>query len=487
MRLLALEWNDDEARLVVAESRGEGVTIEQAFAVSLKPRQPDAEQAEVNVGERIAAALAARAVGRIDALVAVSRSDVEMRQFSLPPAPDEELPELVRFQAMREFGALEDDWPLDFVPLDGLPDQPRKVLAAAVDPQLVERMRQTCQTAGVKPRRMILRPGAAASLLCRHRDTDDGKVRLLVDVLADEADLTVIVDRKAVFVRTARLSGDPLEVAEHARVLLAEIRRTMVAAQNQLGGRRIDSISVCGSGPRNTALAARIEKELLTPTSSFDPLSGLTLGRELRSAPPDRPDRFAPLLGMVLDELDRTPHAIDFLNPRRPPRPVSQRKKYATAGLAVAFVVALLMLWDHLEKRALEREIQDLTAQSASWDEPIKRATKLGDAADEIGGWTDAEVAWLVELRRLSDKFPPAKQAMLTQLLMGPSSHGGEMRGEMRLEGLSQSAADIDAMEKALRDSYHGVEGKGRSQDDSRKFYSWRFDSSLFISREDRR
>ena len=49
----------------------------------------------------------------------------------MPPAPDNELPDLIRFQAMREFGAMQSDWPLDFIPLDSDPEQPRSVLAAA--------------------------------------------------------------------------------------------------------------------------------------------------------------------------------------------------------------------------------------------------------------------------------------------------------------------------------------------------------------------
>ena len=41
-----------------------------------------------------------------------------------------------------------------------------------------------------------------------------GQVRLLVDLSADEADLTVIVDQKVVFLRRARLHGDPLTSAD---------------------------------------------------------------------------------------------------------------------------------------------------------------------------------------------------------------------------------------------------------------------------------
>ncbi|GAF96051.1 unnamed protein product, partial [marine sediment metagenome] len=208
-QLLALEWNGSEARVVVAASRGEKVVIEQAFSATLRSepsgKEPSGEEAaEVDVGGRIAAALAARGVGRIDTLVAVGRSSIELRQLSLPPAPEEELPDLVSFQAIREFNELDENWLLDFVPIDEPTDGPRNVLAAAIGPELVAQIERTCQTAGLKPRRLILRPCAAASLLGRQASTGPARPRLLVDLLSDEVDLTVMIDRRVIFVRTAR-------------------------------------------------------------------------------------------------------------------------------------------------------------------------------------------------------------------------------------------------------------------------------------------
>ncbi|HYW81112.1 MAG TPA: hypothetical protein VE890_16135, partial [Thermoguttaceae bacterium] len=159
-QFLALEWNSDEARLVVASSRGGQVHVDHAFSVAFDPRPSGEEAAEVDIGGRIAAALAARGLGRIDTLVAVGRTSIELRQLSLPPAPDDELPDMVRFQAMREFNELNDSWLLDFVPTDDPEDGPRSVLAAAVGPGLVAQIQKTCTAADLKAERMILRPCA---------------------------------------------------------------------------------------------------------------------------------------------------------------------------------------------------------------------------------------------------------------------------------------------------------------------------------------
>ena len=70
--------------------------------------------------------------------------------------------------------------------------------------------------------------------------------RLMVDLLADEADLTVLVNEQVALMRTVRLSAADDDA--QAKALLGEIRRTIAAAQNQLGGRRIEKVILCGRG-----------------------------------------------------------------------------------------------------------------------------------------------------------------------------------------------------------------------------------------------
>jgi Tfp pilus assembly PilM family ATPase len=477
-QFLALEWDGSEARLAVASSRGETGVIEQAFSVSLRSRQPGEEQTDVDVGSRIAAALAARGIGRIDTLVAVGRANIELRQLSLPPAPDEELPEMVRFQAMREFNELDEDWLLDFVPIDEGGEGPRNVLAAAIAPDLVAQIQKTCETAGLAPRRLVLRPCAAASLLGRSQSAGPATLRLLVDLLADEADLTVMIDRRVVFLRTTRVGGDPLASPEHGQALLGEIRRTMAAAQNQLGGRRVESIVLCGRGEQHAALAATVAKELATPTEWFDPFEGLTLGRELKRGLPDHPGRFAPLLGMLLAELEGTGHAIDFLHPRRPPPPPSRRNKYVLAGVAVALLVLSVPAYLYYVRTSLAGEISRLEGEKKLLDAAIAKGNKTKTTLAEIDKWRGGDIVWLDELRHLCEDFPSAEEAMLTELTLRPRTRGGEML----MEGLARDSTSIDLMEKDLREGSRRLVGKDTGEAPSPGHYKWRFSSSVLIT-----
>jgi Tfp pilus assembly PilM family ATPase/Tfp pilus assembly protein PilN len=480
-RLLALEWNTTEARMVVAMARGGQFLVEQAFSFAFTPAEGAGAESESAIGRQIATALESRGIRRVETLVAVGRTNIELRQLTLPPAPDEELPDMVRMQALREFNALEEDWPLDFILTERAADQPVKVLAAAIDPDLVKQILETCQTANIKPKRLVLRPCAAASLLHRAQPKRSTQLRLLVDLLDDEADLTVVLDGQVTFLRTVRLPGDPLAEPESAQALLTEIRRTMAAAQNVLGGRAVESIVLCGTGPAQAALASSMCDALPVPTETFDPFAAWQLAPHLRAAFPERPGRFAPLLGMLLDEAQRRPHAIDFLHPRRRPPPPNRRKQYVMVGLAVALLVALVFVLQAWAKSRLEDEIETLAQESKILDEKVAKAEKINQQVAEISKWTSGKIVWLDELRQLCVDFPPAEDAMLTQLGMAVSGGRG---GELKLEGLAKTAASIDALEQGLRDKAHHVEGKGRSLDNSQKIYSWRFVSSLFVDAE---
>jgi len=483
-RLLALEWNSGEARVVAAASRGGRAVIEHAFSVDLAAPEEAGQEQAAGPGEQLAEAMRQHGIARGEALVAIGRTNIELRQMTLPPAPDEELPDLVRMQAMREFGALEEDWLLDFIPSASQPDQPRSVLAAAIDPESVSQIHETCQAAGLKAHRLVLRPCGAASLLCRFQADRAAQLRLLVDLLADEADLTAVVDGKVTFLRTARLPGDPLAATDAAAMLLGEIRRTMAAVQNQLGGRAVESIVLCGTGDMQAALARAIEQATAVPTELFDPFAGLEIGGELRRDFPDRPWRFAPLLGILLDELDETPQAIDFLHPRRRPAPPDRRKQYLAAGVAAAVLVLGYLGYNWWQAGQLRSQIAELAQRSRLLEQPAVQADKTAQVAAELNKWADDEVIWLDEIRELCEDLPPAQDIMLLQLTLGGTgAHGGEIK----LEGVARSPESIDKLEAGLRDAAHRVEGKGRSLDTQHKNYPWRFTSLIYVEPDQRR
>lgn len=481
-RYLALEWNDDEARLMLATAKGDRAVVEQAFVVPIRREEGGADGGPAALGQQIAAALQERGIGRVETLITLGRANIELRQLALPPAPDEELPDMVRMQAMRDFHSLEDDWLLDFIPIEERPDQPRVVLAAAVDPGLIAQINMVCEVAGLKAHRVVLRPCATASLLNRQQPERSDQVRLLLDFNDDEVDLIVVAERKAIFLRTARLSGDPLRDAEAAQSLTGEIRRTMAAVQNQPGGRPIESIVVSGAGTAEESLRRSIQSALELPVELYDPFAVAELRGEVRRTLPESSARFAPLLGMLTDEITQTRHAIDFLNPRRRPLPPNRRRQYIIAAATAGALVAAWFIWSWWERGSLQNEIGDLTQQIKMLEGAVDRATRIEQVAGEVGKWAATNVIWLDELHGLCREFPPAQDAMLTQLMAESTTARGS---RIELQGLVRSAGALDDLEQRLRTGTHQVEGEGRTLDSSKKGYAYRFKSTVLLERSD--
>ncbi|MFO0871593.1 MAG: hypothetical protein U0935_21935 [Pirellulales bacterium] len=480
-RLLALEWDAREARVVVARRRGREAVIEQAFAESWRQDGAPAEgetpaATATRLGARLAEMLAEHGVRRIDTLVAVGRANIELRLLSLPPVPPEELPDIVRFQALKQFSSVGDNWPLDFVPVDSQPGGAINVLAAAISPDLVQQIRRTCAGAEVDPKRLVLRPYAAASLWQHHGGA--AGCLLMIDLLAEEVDLTVLVDGHVGFIRTVRLPhGDDAE--EQARWLSGEAKRTIAAAANQLGGRRAERVVMCGDNDDHAQLRKAFEPLLNLPVELFDPFDGLILEKGVAQSRPTHRGRYAPLLGMVVEEAAGIQSGVDFLNPRKAPAPPDRRRLYSLAG-AVAAAVALLLVYLVWNAGAeYDDEVLGLRKEMAAVDEELKKLERPVRETQAIDEFVASDVTWLDELYRVSDRFLPPEQAIVSQLSALTQQSGG---GQLILEGHVRQSDEIDDLEARLRDVTHRVSGAGGQFDPRQSQYPWQFKESIVVA-----
>jgi len=467
-RLLALEWDAREARLAVGRTAGKGVVVEAAFAVELGGSSDDSDD---SIGKRLAGALAENGVGNCDALVAVPRGKTELRVLQTPPVPDDELPELVRFQALQQFSSLGEDWPLDFVRLDSDDEQQIRILAAALSPDMVRQIRDSCTACQTPAKNLVLRPFATASLF--KRSGDDGRCRLLVELLSEEVDLTVLVDSQVVFLRSVRLSAENM-----ASALVGEIRRTIAAAQNQLGEHRIQAVTLVGNKDEDAELSARLADGLDLEVQLFDPFAKTELGSPLRDAPPTHPGRFAALLGMLHDEAEGLRHGIDFLNPRRKPEPPDPRRRYALVGTAVAAVALSLiaMLWWYFS--SYNKDIAKLRAECKELEPAVEEANKLHGEIEEIEKFVASDINWLDELCELSEDLPPAEEMIVDRWTFTARARGG---GQIILEGGVRDHSVIQSIETKLRDPRHDVHG-GTQFDRRQQDYPTGFKTAIDVS-----
>ena len=301
-RILAIDWDRLEARALLLQAGPTGTSVMRAWIVPLE-QVDHASPTGSHLGKQLAAALAGEPLGKVTTLVGVGRDQVQMKLLSLPPAPAEELPELVRFQAEREFTSLGEDSALDFIPLAGDATTPHQVLAAALAGSSLGEVNNVCQALGSELTRVTLRACGAASFVARSSIVGANEISLVANRFEDEADLTVLSGDKIVFVRTVRLA-DPSNEAARDKALASEIRRTLAAVRQQLGDQQVGKVVLCGTAD-DSAEAASLATDLGLPVAVFDVAAHAPTGLARAGVPSESAGRLAAVLGMALGEADR--------------------------------------------------------------------------------------------------------------------------------------------------------------------------------------
>ncbi|MDP6444738.1 MAG: hypothetical protein QF805_13170, partial [Pirellulaceae bacterium] len=478
-KLVALEWDTREVRVAIGSTRGRNISVEETYAVPLSAAvdgdgdgDGDGEAADEapDFDAQLQSAISKIGAGRADALIALNRSSVELRQFKVPVCPDAELPDLVRFQATRQFSNVGENCPIDFVTLnreeDGI-----QVLAAALAPQLLAEIRSWCGAAELQVKHVVLRSFATASLM--QRGGNKASCQLVVDMLSDEVDLTVLVDGRASFARTVRRPATN-DLKAQATALLGEVRRTIPAAQNQLGGQRVEQITLCGDDSDMGHLKEALEESLELPVNYFDPFGVVEAANR-----PENPGRYSALLGLLVDAAAEQRHGLDFLNPTQAPKPKSNKRPVLLGLAVVAAIVAAgsFALWSTFDTR--KKELASVQEEFRLHTKRAERAKQ--DAADlkEIEEFIKADVHWLDELRNFSKKLPSADDAMVTSLVLAPELDGG---GHMVVQGLVSDAPKIGELERNLTDDKHEIVPQVADQDDLQfGKYRWRVTTTVNV------
>ena len=91
--LLAIDWDGDEVRFVLASAAGPRLKIRSWGSEAIAAA--DDEENGTDIGRALHSVMANKRSARSGVLVALSRADVELLDMTLPPAKDAELPEMV--------------------------------------------------------------------------------------------------------------------------------------------------------------------------------------------------------------------------------------------------------------------------------------------------------------------------------------------------------------------------------------------------------
>ncbi|MCA9135398.1 MAG: hypothetical protein KDB00_01530 [Planctomycetales bacterium] len=459
---IALDYDSSELRIVVANCSGTRVQVTDAKVI------PIADNGSVS--EKLRAYITSENLQKTETLVAIGRGKAELRELQLPPVPDEELPDMVRFQAIRSFASASDRAIVDFL-VTNRTSESRTLIAAAVAPGDLDRVRELCSTSELVPKRVALRPLTAASLYLR--TSKPPTICVMIDLLTDDAEIVIARDGKVIFVRTVRL---PSEERHRSGAIASELHRTMVACgETSTPGR----IVVWGNKAVHTDDIAAIEETIgCKDVQAVNPFDLVDLQFD-RAALPQHVGRLAPLVGLLAGDENAADTLIDFLNPRQRPveEPDRLRRILMIGGpIAAVFLLGFLVYRQFAE---WDRKIANATTEVNLLLKPSELAKESIERTEKVDAFLDGDVNWLDELRRLAEKVPPSDKFIVRSISgVSDTRRGG---GTLRVESAVTDPAVINEMEESLRDQQHSVVGKGSQEQKGQDAYKWTVTESVSV------
>jgi Tfp pilus assembly PilM family ATPase len=468
-RSIAIHWDQDIVRLATADV-GERTRVEELATF------PIGEGADVSaVAENISKYIARLGMTRADASVVIGRGQIEFRVLELPNAPDDELPEMVRYQAKNHFSGMADGQPLDFVRLiNGKDGGPIHVLAATLNAAELKKIQSLLELAKLRVRNLLPRPFALVNLL--RGELASPKHVLLINRFDGEADLTVTYRNRIVLTRTVRLPHEP---NEQLPAFILEVRRTVAAASNQPSGGSISRVLILGSRIAHQNLARAIEVQLKLPAEARSVEEFASFGSSAIKAISDDDGSFAPVLGSFGLRAQPTEFLIDFVNPHRRPEPVKDsRRKYRIAAIA-GFAVLVLFVFAFFLIGMRKAEIGRLQAELSQLSERSDERDLTIGKAETVDRWKRGDVNWLDELYEISDRFPLPDEAIVNRIAVSVGNAVDE--ASINISGLTSEPHVENEIVSQLRERPFKVSpGKSGPIADN-KLYQRSFDVRLGI------
>ncbi len=399
----------------------------------------------------------------------------ELRELQLPPVPDEELPDMVRFQAIRSFASAGDSATVDFLVTERK-DSGVELIAAAIGPPKLNEIRKTCEACGITARRVSLRPLAASTLyLTRPKASDEGTI-VLIDLLAGDAEIVVAKQGRVTFVRTVRM---PTESAARPRALAGELKRSLAACGVSGAPEKIvlwgrDSVHI-----EDRSMLAEAAK---CPVDVLNPFELVDLEPKLRDELPEHVGRLAPLVGLLHADETHADRLIDFLNPRK--RIEEEPNRLRTAAMvgvpALLAIIGGYMLYRNLGN--MDAEITELKTANAAMKPAVDAAAASITRTETVDQFLDGDVNWLDEIRRLAVAVPPADKLIVRSLTgtTDPRRGGGKL---VVAAGVTQTTV-IDEFEQSVRDATHSVIGDGVNEAKNKDAYRYGINETITIESE---
>ena len=408
------------------------------------------------------------------AAVLLTRPTIETVSGSLPPASEDELPDLVASLVTQETDDA-GETVVDFLTIpaqpSGSPESSIDVLAVTCHRSMIDSTQAQFKDAGFKLEAVTYSAVGSIQLL---REIAHPTLPVVIAITSSETrtELVVLRDDSPLFFRTIQRGSD--SSPEFGSVLASELQRTLAyvgTEEEEEDAGEEDSVQVylIGHKEQLREVAAMLSDTLSCSVSIADITDHVEHADEELS---EHAASYANLIG-VASAIENDQLPLDFLNPRRSPEAPSPWRRVAIwSGIAAT---ALLVLgyagWteraDQLDAIATKKQSLKKLALRAN------KAHELQDIVDAVATWQRTDITWLDELKELSDRFPQRRESLVRRLSAQAASDG---TGVVDLSVQVRSPEVVTELESAIRDHRHSVSSKRVTEVADSAELNWSFE-----------
>lgn len=467
-RILAIHWNQQQAQVVVVNPRTAGTTIEAVVSIALTENSSSTE-----IGEQLAEALAPYLHGRFQTLIGIDREFLQWQSLNLPPAPTDELPDLVRLQADRSMNLAEGKTGLDFLPFAGDENTPHEVLAFGISADQWKKIHHIAITAGVKINHLVpLETGWVARMrqtLAKQsqRESTKSQLQLYVALQSDRAILWAILDEQFVLLRSLHMP---------AQTLICQLKRTLLALQTSHPNSPVAAVWITGDwllseDEPQTDEFRQLDQQLHLPVHFID----------CHEAAPAQEEAIhpatIPLTGLAHDAAHRREPLVDLLHPRQSTTAHANQRTHLLLATSMICLLAWIT-WHGYQNIRLPQQ----AAEAANLEATLLQETGDTYLADlqqaaVIGRWTASRIDLLDQLERLSINLRPhaldAKDFSASEDLVLMSLN--LQRRQFDLNAVAANLNGVGALETRLRTNQYLVQRDNTNLKSTLKNYDWPF------------
>jgi Tfp pilus assembly PilM family ATPase len=459
-----VEQTDQSARYVVVRSSGDALKLLAAGEVVDANEETD----ELSLAARLRETLDESEIACKSAMLLLSRPQIESVSETLPPASKEELPSLVASAVAQESEDAEEKI-IDFMVTGVAADESVDVLAMTCDRSTVEEYITDFRASGFSLPVISYAGLGAVELL---GEVAHQKLAIAVSITFGQNVTNIAVLRAArpVLFRTLHRSYD--STSDYAEALASELDRTLAF----IGAGDKDSVHfyMVGCGDELREIASLLAEEIASSVS----ITGVVdLVDDSAIKPYANASYYANLIGVasavIHDRLD-----INFAKPREISKAsrFSRRSVLWSSIAAIAFVVLGYAFYSQRSEELAEIEEKRGTLQRFS--KRASKAQQFQDTLDAIKQWQRSDIAWLDELKDLSERFPEQNESLVKRMSMSAGPDGG---GVMDLSVQVKSPDVVTEMEASIRDERHSVSSKRVAEVTDIEELTWSFDTKILF------